>query len=133
MTEHEGGETFTYLCIGCPLGCRLEVDTDAAGDIIEVRGSSCRKGDRYAVQEHTDPRRSVTTTVAVRGGRENRVPVKTTMDIPRDLVREAVRSLGGVRVDAPVRMGQVIVHDLLGTGADVVATSHMPAEAAAAA
>lgn len=133
MTEHEGGETYTYLCIGCPLGCRLEVDTDESGDVVEIRGSSCRKGDRYAVQEHTDPRRSVATTVAVRGGRENRVPVKTSIDIPRDLVREAVRSLGSVRVDAPVQLGDVIVHDLLGTGADVVATSHMPVDATAGA
>lgn len=128
MSEHEGGEvrTFAYLCIGCPLGCRLEVDTDDAGDILEVRGSSCRKGDRYAVQEHTDPRRSVTTTVAVRGGRWNRLPVKTNVDIPRDLVREAVRSLGSVRIDAPVRIGDVVVPDLLGTGAYLVATADMP-------
>ena len=47
--------TYSYLCIGCPLGCRLELDEDADGTIVEIRGSSCRRGDRYAEQEHTDP------------------------------------------------------------------------------
>ena len=61
------GPTAEYLCIGCPLGCRLEVDADAHGDVIEMRGFSCKKGTVYGVQEHTDPRRMVTTTVEIRG------------------------------------------------------------------
>lgn len=117
--------TYAYLCIGCPLGCRLEVDEDRYGDIIEVRGSSCRRGDRYAVQEHTDPRRGVTTTVAIRGARWPRLPVKTAGEIPKGRVRAAVAELQRVRVDAPVRMGQVIVPDLLGTGCAVIATRDM--------
>lgn len=119
--------TFTYLCIGCPLGCRLELDEDDQGQIVEIRGSSCRRGDRYAAQEHTDPRRQVTTTVALSGGRLSRLPVKTDGEIPKDLVLEACRALEGVRVSAPVRIGDVVVEDLLGTGCAVVATSEAPA------
>ena len=118
--------TYAYLCIGCPLGCRLELDEDDAGSIVEVRGSSCRKGERYAVQEHTDPRRGVTTTVAVDGGRWPRLPVKTTGDIPKALVAEACAALGAVRVTAPIEIGDVVARDLLGTGVDVVATRDMP-------
>lgn len=118
--------TYTYLCIGCPLGCRLELDEDNQGDIVEVRGSSCRKGDRYAVQEHTDPRRLVTTTVAVDGARWPRLPVRTTGEIPRDQVLEACRALHEVRVRAPVRLGEIVAEDLLGSGCDVVATRDMP-------
>ena len=58
-----------YLCIGCPLGCRLEVEEDLDGSVVEVRGHSCRKGKTFAEREHHDPRRMVTTTVAVEGGR----------------------------------------------------------------
>jgi CxxC motif-containing protein len=119
--------TFTYLCIGCPLGCRLELDEDDQGQIVEIRGSSCRRGDRYAAQEHTDPRRQVTTTVALSGGRLSRLPVKTDAEIPKDLVLEACRALDDVRVSAPVRIGDVVVEDLLGTGCAVVATSEAPA------
>lgn len=119
--------TYAYLCIGCPLGCRLEVDEDDHGDIVEVRGSSCKKGDRYAVQEHTDPRRGVTTTVAISGGLWPRLPVKTTDDIPKDQVLSACEALRRVRVEAPVKLGDVVMRDLLGTGCDVVATRDMPA------
>ena len=114
-----------YLCIGCPLGCRLEVEEDAEGHIVEVRGAGCRRGDRYAEQEHFDPRRAVTTTVAISGARWPRLPVRTAGEVPKDLVRGAVDALGEIRVEAPVRMGDVVVEDLLGTGVAVVATRDM--------
>ena len=125
----EDTTTFTYLCIGCPLGCRLELDENELGDIVEIRGSGCRRGDRHAVQEHTDPRRLVTTTVAIEGGLWPRLPVKTSEPIPKALVAEACRSVAATAVRAPVRLGDIIVEDLLGTGADLVATRAMPRRA----
>lgn len=119
-------EVTHYLCIGCPLGCRLEVEEDQDGAVVEVRGHSCRKGKRFAEREHHDPRRMVTTTVAVDGGRWSRLPVHTTSEVPKDLVHEVVRSLRTVRLNAPVELGQVIASDVLGTGADVVASRPMP-------
>ena len=119
--------TYTYLCIGCPLGCRLEVDEDEAGDIVEIRGASCRKGDRYAAQEHTDPRRVLTSTVAIDGAHWPRLPVKTAGEIPRDQVVEAAKALASLQVTAPVRLGEVVLDDLLDSGVAVVATRDMPA------
>ena len=118
--------TYAYLCIGCPLGCRLEVDEGDHGDIIEIRGSGCKKGDRYAAQEHTDPRRNVTTTVAISGGLWPRLPVKTSGEIPKDQVLAACEALRSVRVQAPVKMGDVVLENLLGTGCAVIATRDMP-------
>lgn len=126
---HGEVQTYSYLCIGCPLGCRLELDEDEAGQIVEIRGSSCRRGDRYAAQEHTDPRRLLTTTVAISGAHWNRLPVKTDGEIPRDMVMDACRALEGVRVAAPVHIGDVVVEDLLGSGCAVVATSEAAAVA----
>ena len=128
MTEPTASDDvtmFAYLCIGCPLGCRLELDENESGEIVEIRGSSCRRGDRHAVQEHTDPRRLVTTTVPVAGGRWPRLPVRTTEPIPKALVADAVRAIGATRVDAPAGIGDVIVDNVLGTGIDVVATRDM--------
>jgi CxxC motif-containing protein len=116
----------TYLCIGCPLGCRLEVEEAADHEIVEVRGFSCKKGERFAVQEHTDPRRTVTTTVAVTGGRFPRLPVRTAEPIPKDLVRRLCAELRTVTVAGPAAMGEVVLPDALGTGVDVVATRDMP-------
>jgi CxxC motif-containing protein len=110
-----------YLCIGCPLGCRLEVE-EVAGEIVEVRGQSCKKGDQFARQEHIDPRRVVTTTVAIRGALHPRLPVKTAGDVPKKEVQAVCALLHTLTLEAPVRMGAVIVADVLGTGVDVVAS-----------
>ena len=122
MTEH-----YAYLCIGCPLGCRLELDVDDQGGEprFEVRGNSCKKGDDFARQEHVDPRRTVTTTVACEGGRWPRLPVRTTATVPRDRVGEVCWALRAVTVHSPVAVGDVVMADVCGTGADVVATRAM--------
>jgi CxxC motif-containing protein len=116
-----------YLCIGCPLGCRLEVEEDDLGEVVEVRGWSCRKGEKYARQEHVDPRRVIATTVHVQGGIWAKLPVKTSDEIPKDMVIEVVRRARQVTVTAPVKMGDVIVANILGTGVDLVASRDMPA------
>lgn len=118
-------ETTHYLCTGCPLGCRLEVEHEE-GEIVEVRGFSCKRGQAFAVQEFTDPRRSVSTTVRVEGGRWARLPVKTAEPVPKDRVQELCDALHRLTVRAPVTMGDVVLGDALGTGIAVVATRDMP-------
>jgi CxxC motif-containing protein len=114
-----------YLCIGCPLGCRLEVEDHGNGS-VEVRGQSCKKGEVFGKQEHLDPRRTVTTTVAIRGSFYPRLPVKTKGDVPKSLVTEVCLLLHTLTVEAPVTMGQTIASDVLGTGIDVVASRDLP-------
>lgn len=117
-------ERFTYLCTGCPLGCRLEVDA-VDDDIIEVRGFECAKGKRYAKQEHTDPRRPVSTTVSIAGGLLPRLPVRAAEPVPKEAVLEVVRTLRSLTVQAPVLRDQVIASDVAGTGIDIIATRSM--------
>lgn len=131
MSISEEERTTTYLCIGCPLGCRLEVEEDAAGDIVEIRGFSCRKGKVFAEQEHTDPRRMITTTVAVEGALWGRLPVHTTEEMPKDQLWDVIELLRDVRVSAPVQMGDIIVPAVLGSNVDVVASRDMPTGQAA--
>jgi CxxC motif-containing protein len=114
-------ETSHYLCVGCPLGCRLEVDS-VGDDIVEVRGHSCKRGEVFARQEHVDPRRFVTTTVAIRGAAWPRLPVATNDQVPKPLMRDVCRALHELRLEAPVALGEVVLADALGTGIDVVAT-----------
>jgi CxxC motif-containing protein len=119
------GPTERYTCLGCPLGCALELVHEGA-EILEVSGQRCRRGEKYARQEFTDPRRGVTTTVAIAGARWARLPVKVTAPVPRDRVREAVRLIHALRVRAPVARGQVLAADFLGQpGLAVVATRSM--------
>lgn len=118
--------TTTYLCIGCPLGCRLEVDDDELHHIVEVRGYDCKRGKEYAQQEHTDPRRMVTTSVVIQNGLWARLPVKTSVAVPKQLIQEVNRAIQQITVAAPIKLGDVLMHNVLDTGADVIATRDMP-------
>lgn len=119
----------SYLCIGCPLGCRLEVEEDASGHLVEVRGFSCKRGKDYAAQEHVAPQRLVTTTVAITGGLHARLPVKSRTPVPKALVLPICRALRAVSVDAPIALGDLIYANILDTGVDIVATRDLPAVA----
>ncbi|MDJ0955182.1 MAG: DUF1667 domain-containing protein [Acidimicrobiia bacterium] len=127
MSTDNDLQTTQYLCIGCPLGCRLEVDEDPAGDIVEIRGFSCRKGKTFAEREHTDPRRMITTTVGVTGGLWARLPVHATEEMPKHQMWDVIDLLRTVSVTAPVAMGDVVVAGILGSEVDVVASRDMPA------
>lgn len=113
-------------CIGCPLGCALTVTLDG-GKVISVAGNTCPRGDAYARKEVTAPTRIVTTTVPVHGGVLAAVSVKTAGDIPKGKIFDCVRALKNVSVQAPVRIGQVILADAAGTGVDIIATKNVEA------
>ena len=107
----------TIICIACPFGCRLEVSED-----LKVLGSKCRKGKEYAVMEVTHPTRVLTTSVRVSGGDLPLVSVRSNAGIPKARIREAVSLLKQMSLQAPVSLAQVIVKNVLGTEADIVAT-----------
>ena len=119
-----------YTCINCPMSCALEL-VEENGEVKSVTGAQCKVGEKYAAEEFTDPRRVVTTTVGVRHGLLPLLPVRTTTAIPRRLILDATRRLAEVVVDAPVRNGQVIVPDILGTGVDVIASRDLDTPAGA--
>lgn len=117
-------KTHSFTCINCPLSCSLEL-VEEDGEVLEVKGNDCEIGSRYAEEEFRNPRRMVTTTVRVRNGILPLLPVVSSAPIPKALVKEAVRSLAGVVLEAPVEDGQVIVTDILGTGVDIVASRRL--------
>ncbi len=106
-------------CIGCPLGCRLSVD-EASN--YAVSGNQCKRGAEYGKNELKNPTRVLTTTVEAEGGIHGRCPVRTLAPIPKDKVFDAMQVLMKVKIKAPVKLGQVVVENILGTGVDVIAT-----------
>jgi CxxC motif-containing protein len=118
-------DTTKFVCIGCPVSCPLELEHEG-DEILEVTGNECKRGEKYAKQEFTDPRRSLSTTVIISGGVWGRLPVKTTGQVPKHRVLEAARVIHGIRCRAPVEIGQVLLEGLLGeAGLDVIATRSM--------
>ena len=111
-------------CIGCPMGCPLTVVMKGK-DVLSVTGNTCRRGDVYARKEVTNPTRIVTSTVRVSGGSIDMVSVKTKEDIPKDKIFECVRALKGIRIPAPVHIGDVILTNVADTGVDIIATKNV--------
>lgn len=111
----------TLTCIVCPKGCTLNVDVGKG----EVTGNGCTRGKDYALAEVTNPTRVLTTTVAIENALHPRLPVKTSHPIPKGMLTEAMALIDTVRVSSPVHLGDVIVPNLLGTGADLIACSSM--------
>lgn len=109
------------ICIGCPIGCPLTVEMDGS-EVVSVSGNTCPRGDAYAHKELTNPTRIVTSTVMVEGGTVDMISVKTKEDIPKGKIFECVKALKGIKVKAPVHIGDVIVPNVAGTGVDVIAT-----------
>lgn len=117
-------EIRNLTCISCPMGCPITVEMDG-NEVVSVTGNTCKRGEVYARKEVTDPTRIVTSTVRVIGGKADMVSVKTKEDIPKGKIFDCVKALKGVEVEAPVRIGDVIVPDAAGTGVDIVATKNV--------
>lgn len=109
------------VCIVCPMGCHLKIETDT----LEVSGNTCPRGPIYAKEELTAPKRVITSTVKIEGGLHNRLPVKTSTSIPKELNFKCMELLNDIVVKSPVKHGDVIIKNVLGTGADIIACRNM--------
>ncbi|MBQ2667162.1 MAG: DUF1667 domain-containing protein [Clostridia bacterium] len=116
-------EIKNFICINCPLGCPLTVEVEN-GQVVKVSGNTCKRGETYAVKEITAPSRTVTSTVRVKGGERPVVAVRTKTDIPKDKIFACMEAINQVEITAPVKIGDVVIADVCGTGVDVVATAN---------
>ena len=115
-------KTRQLTCIVCPRGCSLVAELSDKGEVISVSGNLCPRGKKYALDECTNPMRVVTSTVRCEDGAV--VSCKTNTSIPKSLVFDAMKIINAARAKNDVKIGDVIVENILGTGADVVATSN---------
>lgn len=109
-------------CIVCPIGCQLTA-TIENGTVTEVTGNTCPRGKQYAIDECTNPVRTITTTARTSNGRV--IPVKTDRPIPKNLMFECMEKINRASVTLPAQIGDVVIENLLNTGANVVVTANM--------
>lgn len=112
------------VCVACPLGCPITVTIDDDGNVTEVTGNTCKRGDAYARTEITSPTRMLTTTVKVEGGKAYVVPVKSANPIPKGMMMDCMKVINGASIKAPVNIGDVVIENILGTGVDIVVTNY---------
>jgi len=113
------------ICITCPKGC-ITTAWKEKGE-IKIEGKICKKGEEYIKQEYIEPKRVLTSTVVVERSPVKRLPVRTRKAIPKKKLFMAMNQLSAIRVMPPVKIGDVIISNLLNTGIDVIASDDLPA------
>ena len=113
------------ICIGCPLGCRTILRIDHHGDVVKITGYKCKEGRQYVLQEYRNPVRIFTSTVLTEKSSRPLLPVRTNRPILKSRLKKAAFTLARVKARPPIRVGQVILPNLLKTGVEVVATDDL--------
>lgn len=116
-----------FVCVVCPVGCEIDVVHDGS-KIISMEGNKCEKSEEFVSQELIEPMRILTTTVRIQGSRWPVIPVRTDKAVPKRLFPRIMKRLGQINLQAPVNMQDLVVKDVLRTGADIIATRTMPRE-----
>ena len=118
-------EKVPLTCIICPMGCSMEVEveTNASGQkkVLSVKDNGCKRGEQYAAKELQNPTRTLTTTIKVEGGELPLVPVKTAGEVPKASLLQCMEVVRRASCKAPVKRGDVLIYDLIGTGVNVFA------------
>lgn len=118
-------EKLPLTCIICPMGCSMEVEVenDAVGHkkVLSVKDNGCKRGEQYASKELQNPTRTLTTTIKVEGGVLPVVPVKTAGEVPKASLLQCMEVVRRASCKAPVKRGDILLYDLLGTGINIVA------------
>lgn len=91
------------------------------GESLIVEGNSCPKGNEYAKNELTNPKRTVTSSVFVSNREGKSVSVKTDRPVPKQNIFDVMRIVRSSTASAPVRIGDIIAADVY--GCNIVATS----------
>ena len=116
------------VCIGCPLGCLVNLKIAQNGKVESLAGNQCKKGHDYALVEFQNPERVLTATVLTDVSHRRLLSVRTDKPVSKDNLKEIMRATACIRVKPPVRVGQEIAHNILGTGANLISTGKLEIE-----
>lgn len=105
-------------CIECPRGCTIVVKGEL--DNLDVSGNFCVRGAKYAKNEVTCPKRVVTSSVRYK---DKMVSVKTDREIKKSLIFDVMKAIHEKVLLTSVKAGAIIIENVDGEGANVIATS----------
>lgn len=108
------------ICTICPNSCDISVVSGCGGEVKSVSGFKCRRGDGYARAEVTAPVRTLTALVQIEGGDIAMCPVRTDKPVPKELLKKIAALAAEIKISAPVKPGDIVVKNIMGTQADLV-------------
>lgn len=109
-----------FVCIICPRGCHLTVDENN-----NVSGYSCPRGLKYALEEITCPKRTITTSIRVANREDMLVSVKTSDSVPKADMFKVMDEINKLKINAPTHIGEVVVKDICHLGVDLIITKEI--------
>ena len=109
------------ICINCPRGCNLETDTKS----LSITGNFCPKGEEYAKNEITLPKRTVTSTILVNNGKDKLVSCKTSKPIDKDKIFLVMKEINSINISAPIKIGDILIKNILNTDVNIIATKNV--------
>ena len=117
-------------CIVCPNSCQLELEVEQTVEgsftLRSVSGASCPRGVEYARQETCNPCRNIATSIAVLNGTLPLASVRSTHPVPKKRIFDVMNEIKKHVVPAPVTIGTVLIHNVLGLDSDVIITKNVP-------
>ena len=111
------------VCIVCPRSCRMTITSE--GDELVVTGNTCKRGKEFAINEMTDPRRTVCTTVRTSFPSVSVLPVRVSGAIPKNKIFDLMREVNRITVSKRIGREEVVVPNILDLGVDLIATSNI--------
>lgn len=116
------------ICVVCPNGCQLTVEVEEGPEpkVLSVSGQTCPRGDTWARQEVETPLRTIASSVLVRGGTMPMASVRTDAAIPLSKIFQVMEEIRTMTLEAPVRIGDVVLDGPGGTDCRIIATRHVP-------
>ena len=115
--------TKELVCIVCPRSCRMTITSE--GDELVVTGNTCKRGKEFAINEMTDPRRTVCTTVRTSFPSVPVLPVRVSGAIPKNKIFDLMREVHRITVSKRIGREEVVVTNILDLGVDLIATSNI--------
>lgn len=108
------------ICINCPNGCELTID-----DNKQVSGNLCNKGKEFALNELSNPKRTLTTTIKTVFPSCPVVSVRTNKPIKKGLIFEAMHIINNTVIDKKLHINDVVINNILDSGVDIIITTNI--------
>jgi len=110
-----------FTCTTCPNGYSLTIDEVT----LKVTGNKCPRGEAFAKNEITCPKRTICSSVRTIVPGYNVISVKTNGEIEKKLIMQAMLLLKDVIIKEKLPIGSIVIKNILNTGVDIVTTKDM--------
>ena len=108
-----------FICIQCPIGCTLTYENK------EIRGYRCKRGLTYGLEEMTNPKRMITSTVKTTHPFRKRLSVKTSKPAPKELIFPIMEEINKITITTSTPIGKVLIKNVLNSGVDIITTDYI--------